>query len=35
MEVKLKSKVTTQIKEYFTTGLKICIDGHSSKRLFK
>jgi len=35
MEVKLKAKVTTQIKEYFNTGLKICNNGHSSERLFK
>jgi len=35
MEVKLKAKVTTQIKQYFNTGLKIYNEWHSSKRLFK
>jgi len=36
MEVKLKDKVTTEIKQqYLNMGLKICNDGHSNKRLFE
>jgi len=36
MEVKLKDKVTTEIKQkYLNMGLKICNDKHSKTRLFE